>query len=232
MSSPTITRLEAEPAITSPSELARNDAAERTTIARWLSGVALTVVIGLLCAELIGRFVVFTGKPANSNNPQYDTKYRVAGSLKASDANIVLCGDSLMKEGIFPELVTATVKKSSSNESVRVSNLAVTGGTQVDAVQYLEYLKHRNIKPRLVAFDYEVSNTCLPTMASNLDWGQSHSYLFRGMLSRPHGAKEIGQIAPADYSYILRQRANLKRDICDFFAALPSQKIFERKSIF
>ena len=228
MTSPTITRPEKES--TSTLNAHPGDAHERVLIARFLSNAILIVLVGLFAAELLGRFVVFSSKPANSTNPQYDTKYRVAGSLNPTDTNIVLCGDSLMKEGVYPELITAKLKK--RNQSIRVSNLAVTGGNQLDAVQYLNYLKQRNVKPKLVVFDFEVSNTCLPTMANNIDWGQTHSYLFRGLLSRPKGLKEVSQIAPSDAFYLVRQRANIKKAFCDFFSALPSTRAFAQKSFY
>jgi hypothetical protein len=228
VTSPTIIRPEAESTTESTSSSRKFD--DRALIARWLLRAVVSVLIALCAAELIGRFIVFNSKPADSNNPQFDTKYRVANSLKTSDANIVLCGDSLMKEGVYPELITASLKNIYT--SVRTSNLAVTGGTQLDAVKYLEYLKLRKIKPRLVVFDFEVSNTCLPTMANNIDWGQTHSYLFKGLLSRPVNTRETAQLLPSDISYMVRQRANIKRSICEFLNALPSQKIFARKSFF
>ncbi len=228
MSAPTIIRPEVK---STPESTCRSSVPDdRALIARWLLGATISVLIALCAAELIGRFIVFNGKPASSSNPQFDTKYRVANSLRPSDANVVLCGDSLMKEGIYPELITASLKK--DYPSVRASNLAVTGGTQLDAIKYLEYLKQRKVKPRLVVFDFEVSNTCLPTMANNIDWGQTRSYLFKGMLSRPANLRETAQLLPSDISYIVRQRANIKRSLCDFFSALPSPKIFARKSFF
>jgi hypothetical protein len=228
VTAPTTSRPEAKSTLESDSKSSQRD--DRALIARWLLGATVSVAIALCAAEIISRFIVFNGKPADSNDSQFDTKYRVANSLQASDANIVLCGDSLMKEGVYPELITASLKK--SFPSVRASNLAVTGGTQLDAIKYLEYLKQRKVKPRLVVFDFEVSNTCLPTMANNIDWGQTRSYLFRGMLSRPSSLKETAQLLPSDIFYLVRQRANIKRSLCEFFNALPSQKIFARKSFF
>jgi hypothetical protein len=228
VTAPTIIRTEVKSTPESTSRSSVPD--DRASIARWLLGSTVSVLIALCAGELIGRFIVFNGKAADSNNPQFDTKYRVANSLLASDANIALCGDSLMKEGIYPELITASLNK--NYPSVRASNLAVTGGTQLDAIKYLEYLKQRKVKPRLVVFDYEVTNTCLPTMANNIDWGQTRSYLFKGMLSRPRNLRETAQLLPSDVSYLVRQRANIKRSLCDFFSALPSQKIFAKKSFF
>ncbi len=228
MTVPTTIRPAVESTATSPpSPFALDD---RAAIARWLLSATVSVALALIGAEVIARFIVFNGKPAESTNAQFDTKYRVANSLQASDANIVLCGDSLMKEGIYPELITANLK--SSYKTVRTSNLAVTGGTQLDAVKFLEYLKARKVKPRLVVFDYEVSNTCLPTMANNIDWGQTRSYLFKGMLSRPRKLKDVLQLLPGDISYLVRQRANIKRSLSDFFTALPSPKVFARKSFY
>jgi hypothetical protein len=138
-----------------------------------------------------------------------------------------------MKEGIYPELVGAKLRNvAKENANIRVVNLAVTGGTQKDAVVYLEYLRHRNVHPRLVVFDYEVSNTCLPIEANNIEWGQSHSYLFRGQLSRPGSLRESMQVAPSDFSYLIRQRANLKRMFADFCGVLQSSSSFEQKSFF
>jgi D-alanyl-lipoteichoic acid acyltransferase DltB (MBOAT superfamily) len=53
------------------------DMHSRVLIVRWLLGATVSVLIALCAAEFIGRFIVFNGKPADSNNPQFDTKYRV-----------------------------------------------------------------------------------------------------------------------------------------------------------
>ena len=231
MTSSTITRATKEEASakqTFPSS--EKDARERSSIGRWLLAAFLAVVAALLLLEAGARFVVFCCKPASSPNPQYDSKFRVANSLSSLDDNVLFCGDSLMKEGVYPELITSKLKK--SNAHIRCVNLAVTGGTQKDAVQFLDYIDKKGIRPKLLVFDYEVSNTCLPIEANNIEWGQAHSYLFRGQLSRPKNCKEAAQIVPSDFSYLMRQRANLKRTISEFFSVVQSPKVFEQKSFY
>jgi hypothetical protein len=203
---------------------------ERANVARYFTSSLLFVAVCLLLLELVCRFYVFVAKPANSNNPQYDSKLRVAGTLKPTEDNVIFCGDSLCKEGVYPELITAKLRK--FDGKARATNLAITGGTQKDAVHYLDYLASRGVQPRLVVFDYEVSNTCLPTEANNIEWGQSHSYLFRAQLDRPRNFKEWMQVFPSDYSYLMRQRSNIKRSFDEFFQALKQPGMFESKSFF
>jgi hypothetical protein len=115
------------------------------------------VILSLFICEIAVRFIVYVGKPSLSENPQYHLKYLVAKKLSNEQDNVLLMGDSLMKAGIYPELVTAKLRK--INKRIRVVNLGVNGSTQTDAIAYLEFLRKKEIKPRLVVYDYEVSNT-------------------------------------------------------------------------
>jgi hypothetical protein len=115
------------------------------------------VILSLFICEVAVRFIVYVGKPSLTENPQYHLKYLVAKKLSNQQDNVLLMGDSLMKAGIYPELVTAKLRK--INKRIRVVNLGVNGATQADAIAYLEFLRKKEVKPRLVVFDYEVSNT-------------------------------------------------------------------------
>ncbi|HEY9759919.1 MAG TPA: hypothetical protein V6C97_32465 [Oculatellaceae cyanobacterium] len=202
----------------------------RATVSRYFALAMIAAAACVVLLELASRYYVFVAKPANSNNPQYDSKFRVANTLSPTEDNIIFCGDSLCKEGVYPELITAKLRKVDKN--AHATNLAITGGTQKDAVHYLEYLAHRGVRPRLVVFDYEVSNTCLPTEANNIEWGQSHSYLFRAQLDRPRSLKGWIQIFPSDVSYLMRQRSNIKRSFNEFLQLLKQPSQFETKSFF
>jgi hypothetical protein len=115
------------------------------------------VIVTLFACEVAVRFIVYVGKPSLTENPQYHVKYLVAKKITNDQDNVLLMGDSLMKAGIYPELVTAKLKK--INKRIRVVNLGVNGSTQSDAIAYLEYLREKGVRPRLVVYDYEVSNT-------------------------------------------------------------------------
>lgn len=197
----------------------------------------LLMLANFLIWEAIARFIIFLSKPAVSANPQLQIKYLVAKSLSSEQDNIVLCGDSLMKAGIYPELITARLRQ--INKHIRVVNLAVNSGTQLDAISYLEYLRKRDIKPKLVVYDYEVLNTGgtkgmstsavaaapAPTMLS-----LRHDYVTDGLLSRPTQFPENFTIYLEDCLYLLRHRGNLKRNILEFMRALKYPARFERKA--
>ena len=130
--------------------------------------LVLTLVIAtisLFFCEAAVRFIVYVGKPSLTENPQYHVKYLVAKKLTNEQDNVLLMGDSLMKAGLYPELVTAKLRK--INKRIRVVNLGVNGSTQTDAIAYLEFLREKGIKPRLVVYDYEVANTGSNSAANN-----------------------------------------------------------------
>ena len=58
------------------------------------------------------------------------------------------------------------------------------------------------------------------------------SYLFRGKLARPKDFLACLQIEMCDYSYLVRQRGNIKHSILDFLTALASPNLFQRKTFF
>jgi hypothetical protein len=119
----------------------------------------------LFICEVAVRFIVYVGKPSLTENPQYHLKYLVAKKITNEQDNVLLMGDSLMKAGIYPELVTAKLRK--INKRIRVVNLGVNGSTQSDAIAYLEFLREKGVKPRLVVYDFEVSNTGSNTATKN-----------------------------------------------------------------
>jgi hypothetical protein len=123
------------------------------------------VIVTLFVCEVAVRFIVYVGKPSLTENPQYHVKYLVAKKITNEQDNVLLMGDSLMKAGIYPELVTAKLRK--VNKRIRVVNLSVNGSTQSDAIAYLEFLREKGVKPRLVVYDYEVSNTGSNTATNN-----------------------------------------------------------------
>jgi hypothetical protein len=132
------------------------------------SPVVLTLVIAMVAlfsCEAAVRFIVYVGKPSLTENPQYHVKFLVAKKVTSEQDNILLMGDSLMKAGIYPELITAKLRK--INKRIRVVNLAVNGSTQTDAIAYLEFLREKGIKPRVVVYDYEVANTGSNSTANN-----------------------------------------------------------------
>ncbi len=208
--------------------LAPTDAAKRSSLIRFCVITFSLLFLNFLACEMIARFIVFIGKPASGANTEYDSKYLVADSISGADDNIILCGDSLMKQGIFPELLSRKLQK--INQHIRVVNLAVTAGTQRDAIAYLDYIRSKGINPRLVVFDYEVAMTGFQTAYGDGDWGQRKSYLFRGILSRPRDLRNAFNIVLEDYSYLLRQRGSLKHLLLDFMTALPNTKLFKRYS--
>jgi hypothetical protein len=207
------------------------ESARRKAIVRWVAVSLVLVLLNLAVVEFGTRFIVFLGKPAASQNPQFDSKKLVADTIYAGQDNIILCGDSLMKQGIYPELLSSKLHK--WNDYIRVVNLATNAGTQKDAIAFLNYVvKNRGIKPRLVMFDYEIANTGYTVEESNFEWGQKTSYLFNGALSRPHTLAQFVDILPKDMSLLIRHRGELKHFLVDFLSSLPNIRQYTRKSFF
>ena len=180
-------------------------------------------------AELVCRFVVFLGKPALSANPQYDVKYLVAKTVTPWTDNIVLCGDSLVKQGFYPELIASKLQK--INDNIRVVNLAVNGGSQNDAIAYLDFLlKMRCTKPRLVVYDFEVSATSGREGPTVEEWGRPTGYLFAAKLRRPKDVWKTLELLPADCSILARHRGSIKHFILSFLATLSDLPAYEEKS--
>ncbi|HEY9680488.1 MAG TPA: hypothetical protein V6C86_02755 [Oculatellaceae cyanobacterium] len=182
----------------------------------------------MICCEAICRFLVFLGKPTLSSNPQYHAKYLVSKTVAPWADNIVLCGDSLVKQGLYPELIAA--KLQDINPNIRVVNLAVNGGSQSDAIGYLDYLRDvRCTKPRLVVFDYEVAMTAseIPFNPRTL---ASSGFLFDRNMQR-HG-KSWAELAflPADWSILVRFRGSLKHMLMDFLGTVSVPSRFEERS--
>ena len=200
----------------------------RQSLVKWTSLTCTSVILNLFFCEMVTRFIVFLGKPASSQNPQYDLKTLVSETVYAGDDNVILCGDSLMKQGIYPELLSSKLHK--INEHIRVVNLATNAGSQKDAICFLDHILSRGIKPRLVVFDYEVAMTGYPTELGNFEWGQAKSYLFNGVLSRPTDFSKSCEIMLSDLSYLIRQRGNLKHFIVDFVSSLAYAKEFQKKT--
>jgi hypothetical protein len=204
------------------------DASRRSSFIR-LGVVTLSLILlNLLACELVARFIVFLGKPSSSANAQYDSKFLVADNVRKGDDNIILCGDSLMMKGIFPELLTRKLQK--INKHIRAVNLAVAAGTQRDAITYLDYIRSKGINPRLVVFDYEVAMTGFPNADGDRDLGQKKSYLFRGVLTRPKDPWGICDVLLEDCSYLIRHRGSFKHFLFDFLTALPNAKLFQKYS--
>jgi hypothetical protein len=169
-------------------------------------------------------------------------------------------GDSLMKAGIYPELITAKLRK--INKRIRVVNLGVNGSTQNDAIAYLEFLREKGIKPRAVVYDYEVANTGSNTAANKAPYqaaslnssaaaigmnrnvapenvsasvkstgsSASKGYLFDGLLSRPNNFWKSCELFFSDQLYLVRYRASIKALILEFLKACKFPARFERKS--
>jgi hypothetical protein len=207
-----------------------SDACKRSSLKKFSIITLCLILLNLLACELVARFIVFLGKPASGANAQYDSKYLVADSVRAGDDNIILCGDSLMKQGIFPELLSR--KLQNVNKHIRAVNLAISAGTQRDAIAYLDYIRSKGVNPRLVVFDYEVAMTGYENAAGDGDWGQSKSYLFRGILSRPKDIKTACEVTLQDMSYLVRQRGSFKHFVLDFLAALPNAKLYKKQSYY
>ena len=134
----------------------------RVTIQKLLKVTLPLMLLSLVVCEGFSRFFVFLSKPACSPNPQYDAKYLVADTVSGANDNITLFGDSLIKQGLYPELITS--KLQSLNERVRVVNLATSGGSQEDAICYLEYLRGKGIKPKLVIL---ILTSCIQAIQRN-----------------------------------------------------------------
>jgi hypothetical protein len=208
-----------------------SDQLKRKAILNLGGQLILLVVLTLFFCELAARFVVFIGKPAESQNPQHDIKYLVAKTVTNSDENVVLLGDSLIKQGLYPELITNKLRV--INPHVRVVNLATSGGSQTDAVSYLEFLRTRqHVKPKLVVFDYEVSMTGFKTGERDFDFHQADSYLFKAKLDRPKTLLDKIKLLPSEYSYLYRQRGNIQHFLLDFLMAIPKPKAFQDKAFF
>lgn len=189
------------------------------------------IALTLLSCELIARFIVFVGKPASSENAQHDIKYLVARTLSVDEDNVVLLGDSLMKQGLYPEEITA--KLQIINPLIRVTNLAISGGSQNDAVSYLEYLRqNKKIKPKLAVYDFEVMLTGYKTAERDFDFHRDKSYLFNSVLRKPENLLETIAELPSRFSYLIRQRGSLKHFALDFFSLLARPKVFQDKSFF
>ncbi|HEY9680490.1 MAG TPA: hypothetical protein V6C86_02765 [Oculatellaceae cyanobacterium] len=207
-----------------------NEFERRRVLFRHILMTTAVVIITFFFCEFIADFVVFLGKPANSQNPQYDIKAIVANTLWPKDDNVILCGDSLMKQGIFPELLAAKLHR--INGHIRVVNLATNAGSQKDAICFLKYIIKRGIKPRLVVFDYEVANTGFTTDEINQEWGQKKSYLFNGVLSRPTEFGKCCEIYASDLSLLIRHRGNLKHFTMDFLSSLPNPQQFKKRTFY
>jgi hypothetical protein len=223
------------------------DFARKQAIFRVIKVALLSALFTFMLFEARIRFIVFVGKPASSDNPQYHLKYLVAKTLSKDQDNVVLLGDSLMKAGIYSEMVTAKIQR--FNPKIRVVNLAVNGGNQDDAITYLEFLKRQGVTPRLAVFDYEITNTGdnvasqshVETSSSNcslpagsqdhkIDSSSSRGYLFDGLLRRPEGVLKTFEVFWADNLYVVRHRGTIKRYILDFLKAVQFPKRFERKA--
>lgn len=194
-----------------------------------LSGFIRRTVVGMiLCfalCELTCRFFVLLGKPTLTSNPQYHAKYLVAKTVTPWSDNIVLCGDSLVKQGLYPELIAARLQH--INPQIRVVNLAVNGGSQSDAIEYLEYLKEiRCTKPRLVVFDFEVGATGV-TRPSNPGTLASSKSLEREMHRKTRSWLDL---RPDECSMLIRARGCVKHMFLDFLSVISYPALFDERS--
>jgi hypothetical protein len=155
----------------------------------------------------------------------------VARTLNSNNDNVVLLGDSLMKQGLYPEALTAELK--TINPRVRVTNLATSGGTQNIAISYLEYLRTRkHIKPKVVVYDFEVMMTGYGTGERDFDFHTNQSYLFNSILRKPKTLSEIVAASPSRCSYLIRQRGNIKHFVLDFLNLVTRPKAFQDNAFF
>jgi hypothetical protein len=149
--------------------------------------------------------------------------------MSPQDDNVVLCGDSLVKQGLYPELIEAKLQK--INEHLKVVNLAVNGSNQQDAIAYLRYLRDiRKIRPRLVIFDFQVMFTGLKEATTETEGGNPRSYLFaRKLNSRPSFSENLS-IIPSDVSVLIRQRGAIKHFIQSFFSVLMKPHLYDAQN--
>ncbi|MBS1954396.1 MAG: hypothetical protein JST89_09420 [Cyanobacteria bacterium SZAS-4] len=119
-----------------------------------------------------------------------------------------------MKQGIYPELVTNLLHDKHVN--VPFVNLAMNGGSQEDAIKYLDYLRSRGVTPQLVICPFSVELFGFEQPLVNKHWGQTDSYLFQGLLARPHNLLKKLSLLPADISLFVRHRGSLKHKINEF----------------
>jgi hypothetical protein len=134
-----------------------------------------------------------------------------------------------VKQGLYPELIAARLQK--INPHIRVVNLAVNGGSQSDAIAYLNYLRDfRCTKPRLVVFDFEVSLTGMRTPPNAATLSSSASYLFDRKMHAHSGLWQEIAFLPSDLSLFVRHRGAIKHFLMDFLSLLPNAPVFEERS--
>ncbi|HEY9755269.1 MAG TPA: hypothetical protein V6C97_08910 [Oculatellaceae cyanobacterium] len=222
------TRLSAEKLECDAQAVHHIDARRKQYLVAYIRASLIGMILCFAACELIARFFVFCGKPALTSNPQYHAKYLVAKTVTPWKDNIVLCGDSLVKQGLYPELMTAKLQH--INPNIRVVNLAVNGGSQSDAIGYLDYLRDiRCTKPRLVVFDFEVGATGR-TASSDSGTLASSGYLFDRLMQRQGRSWKELIHWPADLSMLLRYRGAIKHFFMDFFSVAVNPTLFEERS--
>jgi hypothetical protein len=205
------------------------EVARKKELMGWIVHSLVCLLIAIAVSELCCRFVAFVGKPALTSNPQYHLKYLVAKTVTPWSDNIVLCGDSLVKQGLYPELIAAKLQQ--VNPDVRVVNLAVNGGSQSDAITYLDYLRDvRHTKPRLVVFDFEVSLTGLDTPQNPGTLAKTGGYLSNRFMKVRSGFWRNASFFFSDNFLLVRDRGALKHYLVDFLGVLANQPLREDRS--
>ncbi len=181
---------------------------------RFFLEFGLALLIAFCFTELTTRFVVSLWLPPTSPAQLYEQKYLVARGLLPLHPYIIGVGDSLMKQGIYPELMTNLLHD--KHVDVPFVNMAVNGGSQEDAIKYLDYLRSKGVVPLLLIFPFSVENFGFEQPQLNMHWGQTDSYLYQGILARPHNLLKKLALLPADYSLFVRHRGSLKHKINEF----------------
>jgi hypothetical protein len=196
-------------------EIAR-ESAIRTRLMSALLWCGLAVLLNLAVWEMAARGFAFTAQPPLSSSVAYDQKFRVASHIHNDHQFILLMGDSLMSRGINPDLLRVLLHKGGIKD-INVANLAMDGGTQANSVKYLEFLRiQHHFKPRLIVYDFEVSNTGRPGKNSDVRPENDNTYLYRYLLSQPKDPRRkfLGWIE--DTFALARYQSQFKEYLCEF----------------
>jgi hypothetical protein len=187
---------------------------QKLQLFKFIAGSALLVAITFFAAEVCCRFLVTLAKPNDCVNGQYQTKYFVAKNMSPFADNIVLCGDSIVRQGLYPELLSSYL--TGINPKASVTNLAANGATQGDAIRYLEFLRSKlSIKPKLVVYDFELVAASSGRANSEAACREPESILFNKTLRQPLWPIHRLSLDP-DEVMIIRHRGDIKRFAMQF----------------
>jgi len=187
---------------------------------------ALAVLVNLAWWELAARIFAYVAQPPLSTSVAYDQKFKVASNIHNDRDFILLMGDSLMSRGINPDLLKSLLHQNGI-KNINVANLAMDGGTQSNSVKYLEFLRNqRYFKPKMVIYNFEVSNTWRPGKNSDVRTDNDNTYLYRYLLSQPKDPRRKFLQWTEDTFALARYQSQFKEYLCEFCNQMADTKPF------